>query len=133
MASPQRSHDSETSPLLSDRHNPVDSDQDVSSSNETTLGGAGEDGKTQTNWVLETKLLAKYSRSSIVTFLLQYSLNVASIVAVGHLGKIELGAASLGYVTANITGYAIYTGLGKTLDPLLDVNEYSQAKSSHLI
>lgn len=119
MAASTSSHCTETSSLLSDHHVSIDSDQHVYSSDETTLEGAGEDGKIQTNWVLEAKILARYSRSSIVTFLLQYSLTVASIVAVGHIGKIELGAASLGYVTANITGYAIYTGLGKFLDSFL--------------
>lgn len=119
MASSASSHHSETSSLLSEHQNSGDLDQNVYLSDETTVEGAGEDGKTQTNWALEARILAKYSRSSIVTFLLQYSLNVASIVTVGHLGKIELGAASLGYVTANITGFAIYTGLGKIFDPLL--------------
>lgn len=119
MASSASSHHTEASPLLSEHHRPIVREQDVHLSNESTLEGAGEDGKIQTNWVLEARILAKYSRSSIVTFLLQYSLNVASIITVGHLGKIELGAASLGYVTANITGYAIYTGLGKHLDPFL--------------
>jgi MATE family multidrug resistance protein len=53
-----------------------------------------------------------------VTFVLQYSLTVASIFTVGHLGKIELGAVSLASMTANITGYAIYQGLATSLDTL---------------
>lgn len=112
MPSSPTSHHSETSPLLSTHQDSTAHDQNQPVNDEITLEAAGKDGKIHTNWLHESKILARYSRSSIITFLLQYSLNVASIVTVGHLGKIELGAASLGYVTANITGYAIYTGLG---------------------
>lgn len=52
-------------------------------------------GKIQTTWQREAKVLAKYSRSLILTFLLQYSLTMASIFTVGHIGKVELGAVSL--------------------------------------
>lgn len=51
-------------------------------------------GKIQTTWQREAKTIAVYSRSLVITFLLQYSINVASIFAVGHIGKIELGAVS---------------------------------------
>lgn len=54
----------------------------------------------------------------MVTFVLQYSLTVASILAVGHIGTAELGAVSLASMTANITGYAIYQGLATSLDTL---------------
>lgn len=51
-------------------------------------------GQIKTTWQREAKTIAVYSRSLIITFLLQYSINVASIFAVGHIGKIELGAIS---------------------------------------
>lgn len=54
----------------------------------------------------------------ILTFLLQYSLPVASIFTVGHIGKTELGAVSLASMTASITGYAVYQGLATSLDTL---------------
>ncbi|KAH0547638.1 hypothetical protein FGG08_000127 [Glutinoglossum americanum] len=75
-------------------------------------------GLIQTTWQREAKTLGRYSRSLIVTFLLQYSLTVASIFTVGHLGKIPLGAVSLASMTSNITGYAIYHGLATSLDTL---------------
>ena len=74
--------------------------------------------KNQTNWQREAKVLAKYSRSLILTSMLQYSLPMASIFSVGHIGKIELGAVSLASMTANITGYALYQGLATSLDTL---------------
>ena len=75
-------------------------------------------GRIHTTWQRETKVLAKSSAPLIATFILQYSLTVASIFTVGHLGKVELGAVSLASMTANITGYAAYYGLATSLDTL---------------
>lgn len=52
------------------------------------------EGKIKTTWQREAQTITVYSRSLIVTFLLQYSINVASIFAVGRIGKLELGAVS---------------------------------------
>jgi MATE family multidrug resistance protein len=52
-------------------------------------------GKITTTWQREAKVLTKSSAPLILTFLLQYSLPVASIFTVGHIGKAELGAVSL--------------------------------------
>jgi MATE family multidrug resistance protein len=75
-------------------------------------------GKISTSWQREAKVLSKSSAPLILTFLLQYSLPVASIFTVGHIGKIELGAVSLASMTASITGYAVYQGLATSLDTL---------------
>ena len=75
-------------------------------------------GEIQTSWQREATILLRYSAPLILTFLLQYSLNVASVFAVGHLGEVELGAVSLASMTANITGYAVYQGLATSLDTL---------------
>lgn len=56
------------------------------------------DGKIKTTWTREAKTITVYSRSLIVTFLLQYSINVASIFTVGRIGKLELGAVSREYI-----------------------------------
>ena len=66
----------------------------------------------------EAKLIAQYSWPIVLAALLQYSIPVASVFTVGHLGKIELGAVSLGNMTANITAYAVYQGLATSLDTL---------------
>ncbi|KAK4156532.1 ethionine resistance-conferring protein 1 [Chaetomidium leptoderma] len=75
-------------------------------------------GQIKTTWQREAKTITVYSRSLIVTFLLQYSLNVTSIFAVGRLGTLELGAVSLATMTANITCYAPIQGLATSLDTL---------------
>jgi MATE family multidrug resistance protein len=75
-------------------------------------------GRINTSWRREATVLAKSSGPMILTFLLQYSLPVASIFTVGHIGKTELGAVSLASMTASITGYAVYQGLATSLDTL---------------
>ncbi|USP78869.1 putative transporter YDR338C [Curvularia clavata] len=75
-------------------------------------------GKINTSWQREAKVLTRSSAPLILTFLLQYSLPVASIFTVGHIGKTELGAVSLASMTASITGYAVYQGLATSLDTL---------------
>ena len=72
----------------------------------------------QSSWRKEAGVLARRSPPLITTAFLQYSLPVAGIFTVGHLGKVELGAVSLGSMTASITGYAMYQGLVTSLDTL---------------
>lgn len=75
-------------------------------------------GQIRTTWQREAKTIATYSRSLIVTFLLQYSLNATSIFAVGRLGTRELGAVSLATMSSSITAYAPVQGLCTSLDTL---------------
>ncbi|KAG9533742.1 MATE efflux family protein, partial [Aureobasidium melanogenum] len=75
-------------------------------------------GKIKTTWQREAVVLARYSRSLILTFLLQYSLTVTSVFTVGHIGKLELGAVSLASMSANITGYAVYQAAAYGLFPV---------------
>lgn len=79
---------------------------------------AVENGQIQTTWQREAKVLCGYSAPLILTFILQNSLTLTSVFTVGRIGKIELGAVSLGSMTANITGYAVYHGLATSLDTL---------------
>lgn len=79
---------------------------------------AVEGGMIQTTWQRESKVLGRYSGPLIFTFILQNSLTLTSVFTVGHIGKNELGAVSLGSMTANITGYAVYHGLATSLDTL---------------
>lgn len=107
----------ETSPLLGDPELPYGG-QDNHKNLEIKWEEAVLEGKIQTTWQREAKVLGRYSGPLVLTFLLQYSLTVASIFTVGHIGKVELGAVSLASMTANITGYAVYQGLATSLDTL---------------
>ena len=107
----------ETAPLLGNPELPYGG-QDEAENIDKKWEEAVIEGKIQTTWQREAKVIGRYSGPLVLTFLLQYSLTVASIFAVGHLGKTELAAVSLASMTANITGYAIYQGLATSLDTL---------------
>ncbi|KAI5805138.1 mate-domain-containing protein [Geopyxis carbonaria] len=79
---------------------------------------AVKSGTIHTTYTREAKVLLKYSFPLYITFLLQYSLTLASIFAAGNIGKNELAGVSLGSMTAVITGYAPYQGLSTALDTL---------------
>lgn len=72
----------------------------------------------ETSLINEVKSLVLYSVPLSITFLLQYSLTVASVFSVGRLGLTELAAVSLSSMTANISGYAIIQGVSTCLDTL---------------
>ncbi|KAL8930956.1 MAG: hypothetical protein Q9208_000057 [Pyrenodesmia sp. 3 TL-2023] len=107
----------ETAPLLGNPELPYGG-QDSPENLDKQWTKAVAAGKIQTTWQREVKVLFRYSAPLVVTFLLQYSLTVASIFTVGHLGKVPLAAVSLASMTANITGYAVYQGLATSLDTL---------------
>lgn len=84
----------ERNPLLGDPNLPyagLDSPRTIAQRFDEAVAS----GRLKTTWQRETKVLLKSSAPLILTFLLQYSLPVASIFTVGHIGKIELGAVSL--------------------------------------
>ena len=105
----------ETAPLLAQQRRPSAGQHESLNEQWDAAVAAGQ---IKTTWQREAKTIAVYSRSLIVTFLLQYSLNVTSIFAVSRLGTLELGAVSLATMTANITCYAPIQGLATSLDTL---------------
>ncbi|KAF3904116.1 hypothetical protein AA313_de0201907 [Arthrobotrys entomopaga] len=114
----QRNGATEEDPLLP-RAGPSSEDSDILAVNADPTAkwkDSVEAGRIVTTWQRETKVLARYSGPLIVTFLLQYSLTVASVFSVGKLGTNELAAVSLASMTSNITGYTIYQGLATSLD-----------------
>lgn len=66
----------------------------------------------------EAKLLLFNAVPLTITFLLEFSLTVASVFAVGRLGDDYLAAVSVLSMTANITGYALVAGVATCLDTL---------------
>lgn len=121
----------ETTPLLGDPELPYGGLDEPETLNKRWEEAVAS-GKIKTTWQREAKVLARYSGPLIITFLLQYSLTVASIFTVGHLGTVELGAVSLASMTANITGYAIYQGLATSLDTLC-AQAYGSGRLVYLI
>lgn len=105
---------SETSALLSNSGDARERHESLNRQWEEAVAA----GKIKTTWQRESMTILRYSGPLTITFILQYSLPVASIFTVGHIGKVELGACSLASMTANITGFAIYQGLATSLDTL---------------
>jgi multidrug resistance protein, MATE family len=103
----------ETTALLSN----IDSDADPKDVDQK-WEAAVMAGLIKTTWKREAQVIGNYWLPLMVAFLLQYSLTLASILAVGRLGKAELGAVSLAGMTSQITGYAIFQGLATSLDTL---------------
>ncbi|KAI1813209.1 MATE efflux family protein [Poronia punctata] len=106
---------SESSPLLADTSGTATPDVEQL---DAQWRAAVAQGAIQTTWQREAKTIASYSPPLILTFLLQYSINITSIFTIGRIGKVELGAVSLGSMTANICCYAFFQGLATSLDTL---------------
>ncbi|KAE9395988.1 mate-domain-containing protein [Gymnopus androsaceus JB14] len=64
-------------------------------------------------------ILLKSSLPVFGTHLLEYALLITSVLAVGHLGTLELAACTLGSMTANVTAFSIVIGMGGALDTVL--------------
>lgn len=79
---------------------------------------AVEANKVNTTWKYEAKLLTTSATPLIATFMLQYSMQFASIFSSGHIGREELAAASLGSMSQSITLIAFVQGIATALDTL---------------
>ncbi|KAJ4960054.1 hypothetical protein NE237_019964 [Protea cynaroides] len=62
---------------------------------------------------------------------LQFSLQVISIMFVGHLGELPLASACLGTSFASVTGFSLMTGMGSALDTLC--GQSYGAKQYHML
>lgn len=88
---------------------------DVVSSVGTDATDADEDAGSTAS---ELRLLARYSLPLIATYLLQYSFFVITTIVAGHLGPEDLAAESIGVMTMNVIGLAIFEGMATALDTL---------------
>ncbi|PKI83821.1 hypothetical protein MVES1_002326 [Malassezia vespertilionis] len=76
----------------------------------------------------ELALLSRYTASIWATHLLELSLSMVSVFSLGHLGTLELAAASLAGMTANVTGFSMISGLVCALDTLLPATYVRQPR-----
>ncbi|KAN0066431.1 ethionine resistance protein [Thecaphora frezii] len=77
----------------------------------------------------EAKVVTQYTIPIWATHLLELSLSVASVFSLGHLGTLELAAASLSSMTANVSGYSVLSGFISALDTILPSAYTQQPKS----
>ncbi|KAF9371313.1 hypothetical protein CPC16_003143 [Podila verticillata] len=74
----------------------------------------------------EFNILLRYSGPVVLTYVLQNSLQLASLISLGHLGSIELAASSLASMFAAVTCWSVSLGTATALDTLC-----SQSFTSH--
>ncbi|XP_058769457.1 protein DETOXIFICATION 16-like isoform X2 [Vicia villosa] len=79
----------------------------------------------------ETKKQLWLAGPLIAVSLLQYSLQMISIMFVGHLGNLPLSGASLGNSFASVTGYSVLLGMGSALETLC--GQAYGAKQYHML
>ncbi|KIJ59880.1 hypothetical protein HYDPIDRAFT_161804 [Hydnomerulius pinastri MD-312] len=75
-------------------------------------------GTTKMFWE-ECITLTKYSLPVFGTNLFEHSMILTSVISIGHLSTVALAAATIGFMTANVTGFSIIQGLASTLDTVL--------------
>ncbi|KAK9707993.1 ethionine resistance protein [Basidiobolus ranarum] len=69
-------------------------------------------------WWPEFHILAKSATPVVLTYLLQNSIQLASIFSLGHLGANELAAAALANMFASVTCGSVCIGIATALDTL---------------
>ncbi|EGV65993.1 hypothetical protein PSN45_003190 [Yamadazyma tenuis] len=74
-------------------------------------------GSLHTSYSKELSVICQYSFPLIITFLLEHLFSIVCLIVVGHLGKDELAAVSLGSMTTTIT-FAVFEGIATALDTL---------------
>ncbi|KAF8594660.1 MATE efflux family protein [Ceratobasidium sp. AG-I] len=67
----------------------------------------------------EAWVMVGYAAPVVCTTLLEYSFNVTSVIAIGHISTEKLAASSLANMTAAVTGTSIVHGFAAALDSLL--------------
>ncbi|KAK9674121.1 hypothetical protein RND81_12G212200 [Saponaria officinalis] len=67
---------------------------------------------------VEAKKQIKYAMPMVMTNVTFYLIPVVSVMFVGHLGELQLAASTLANSWANVTGYAIMSGLSIALETL---------------
>lgn len=98
---------SETTPLLPDAISKKASDGGVQGRSATTY---------------ELVLLLKYSIPICITHLLELSLVTVTVISVGHLGTLELAAASLASMTTNVVALSFIQGAASALDTVSSIS-----------
>ncbi|KAM4084892.1 hypothetical protein ACJW30_08G166900 [Castanea mollissima] len=82
-------------------------------------------------YVKEAKKQLRLGGPLIAVSLLQYSLQIVSVMFTGHLGELPLSGASLGSSFASVTGFYVLLGMGSALETLC--GQAYGAKQYHML
>uniref|UniRef100_A0A0E0B998 Protein DETOXIFICATION n=1 Tax=Oryza glumipatula TaxID=40148 RepID=A0A0E0B998_9ORYZ len=80
-------------------------------------GGDGEDGA-MASTAAEVKRLLRLAGPLMAGFVLRNSVQMVSVMFVGHLGELQLAGSSLAASLANVTGFSFLFGMSSALDTL---------------
>ncbi|ORY74741.1 mate-domain-containing protein [Leucosporidium creatinivorum] len=86
----------------------------------------------QGSYAHEIKVLVGYTIPIAGTHGLEYSLLVVTVVSLGHLGTVELAAASIANMTANVVALSVIQGFCTALDTLCPQAYTSRPKDTSL-
>ncbi|XP_062229768.1 protein DETOXIFICATION 16-like isoform X2 [Phragmites australis] len=109
---------------------PIDSSGQTQARSRHDMGGAGDATAATTSSPLlllprapprpavgaEVRRQVGLAAPLVACSLLQYSLQVVSVMFAGHLGELSLSAASVAASFANVTGFSVLLGMGSALD-----------------
>jgi multidrug resistance protein, MATE family len=131
---PQRPHRldipveaTERTPLLSTDTSPRDEEDQPWDSDKTGVAIFWEEMGTLTKYTLPVFGFVGQPRfvnqiptdAGISTHVLEYSLQIASVVSIGHISTTALAAVTLGSMSATVSGFSIINGFVGALDTLL--------------
>lgn len=71
----------------------------------------------ETNYSIEFYMLLKSAIPLVLTLLMEHITSVITLIAVGHLGKQEIAAATMGFMALTVT-FGIFEGIATALDTL---------------
>ncbi|KAL4068536.1 mate-domain-containing protein [Scleroderma yunnanense] len=99
------------SPPIPRIHESVDESTDIAQANEQTPSAQ----------IIREELgiLTRYSLPVFGTHIFEHSFILASVVVIGHMSTLALASATLGMMTASVTGYSLVQGFSSALDTLL--------------
>nr|XP_015612775.1 protein DETOXIFICATION 16 isoform X4 [Oryza sativa Japonica Group] len=80
-------------------------------------GGDGEDGA-MASTAAEVKRLLRLAGPLMAGFVLRNSVQMVSVMFVGHLGELQLAGSSLAASLASVTGFSLLSGMSSALDTL---------------
>lgn len=124
---------------LSTPHNKSTGNTDIVENNITDYDTTDTSNTTNTSnetnetitFTSEVKIVGVSAIPIIMTFMIQYFLAIIPITVLGHIGSLELGAASLAIMTYNITGLGIVQGAVTVLDTFA-AQAYGAKKYHHV-
>ncbi|KAF9590316.1 hypothetical protein IFM89_033734 [Coptis chinensis] len=68
--------------------------------------------------VIELKLLIKLAAPAVIVYMINYLMSMSTQIMSGHLGNLELAAASLGDTGIQIFAYGLMLGMGSAVETL---------------